>query len=211
MTNKRKIILVGGGGHAKVLIDLIRLAGEYEIAGILDHNHEPGNLVSGIPVLGNDDMLPEIFAENITNVCIGVGSVKDTLVRTTLFKKVKGIGFFVPPLIHPSAVVSEYSVISEGVQLMVNTVIQPGVTISENTLINTGTIIEHDGTVGRHVHVCPGVVISGVCKIGNETFIGAGATVINGLTIGDKVTVAAGSVVVHDIADGASVKGVPAR
>lgn len=205
-----KIIMLGGGGHAKVLIELIRLAGEYEIAGILDRL-EAGSVISGISVLGNDEMLAEIFAEKITNACIGVGSVKDTRIRRSLFEKVKESGFFVPSLIHPGAVVSKSAELSEGVQIMAKAVIQAGSIIGENTIINTGAIIEHDGLVGRHVHVCPGAVIAGVCKIGDNSLIGAGATVINGTSIGKNVTVGAGSVVVNDIADGAAVKGVPAR
>ncbi len=209
--NKGKIIILGGGGHAKALIDLIQLAGEYEIAGILDHKLEPGAEISGIPVLGNDDMLTGISAKNIRNACIGVGSIKDTLKRKALFEKVKEAGFFVPPLIHPGAFVSKNSKISEGVQLMTITVVQTDSFIGENTLINTGAIIEHDCTIGRHVHVCPAAVVSGECNVEEDSFIGTGATVINSIRIGKNVTIAAGSVVVNNIANGATVKGVPAR
>lgn len=208
---KEKIILLGAGGHAKVLIELIHLAGEYEIAGILDNRLEAGSVISGISVLGNDEMLAEIFAKKITNACIGVGSIKDTLTRTSLFKKLKGAGFSVPSLIHPDAHVSESAKLAEGVQIMMNSVLQAGCSIGENTIVNTGAIIEHDCTVGKDVHVCPGAVISGTCNIKEGTFIGAGSTVINNINIGKDVTIAAGSVVVSDIADKAAVKGAPAR
>ncbi len=211
-TDKEKIIILGGGGHAKVLIEIIRLEGRYEIAGILDARFEKGLEISGVPVIGKDDLLPGIFSrDRISNACIGVGSTRENSRRKALYEKVKQIGFSVPFLVHPKAVVSESSKISEGAQLMANAVVQPCSFIGENTIINTGAIVEHDCNIGRHVHMCPAAVLSGECIVGEETFIGAGATVVNGIIIGKNVTIGAGSVVVNDIADGAVVKGAPAK
>ncbi len=206
-----KIIILGGGGHARVLIDLVRLSGTYKIAGILDPQFDPGTMISGIPVLGNDDMLPELVTSGIINACIGTGSVKDTLIRKSLYDKSKAAGLSVPPLIHPRAVVSENSKIAAGAQIMANAVVQTDSMIGENTIINTGAIIEHDCCIGTNVHICPAAVISGVCRIDEGSFIGAGATVINGINIGKNVTIAAGSVVITDVADGVTLKGVPAK
>lgn len=211
-TDKEKIIILGGGGHAKVLIEVIRLEGHFEIAGILDDHFEKGLKISEVPVIGKDDLLPGIFErDRIINACIGVGSTRDNSLRRALYEKVKQIGFSVPSLVHPKAVVSESSKISEGAQLMANAVVQPCSFIGENTIINTGAIIEHDCNIGRHVHICPASVLSGECQVGEETFIGTGATIVNGIKIGKNVTIGAGSVVINDIADGSVVKGVPAR
>jgi UDP-perosamine 4-acetyltransferase len=210
--DNEKIIVLGGGGHAKVLIEVIRLCKKYEIAGIVDRQLKPGVKVSGIPVIGDDSQLPGIFsAEGIGNACIGVGSIKDNSKRKALYEIVKQIGFSVPALIHPGAIVSAGSRVSEGAQLMANAVIQTDSFIGENTIINTGAIIEHDCSIGKHVHVCPAAVVTGGCNIGEGSFIGAGATVINGINIGKNVTIAAGSLVIHDVEDGATVKGVPAK
>ena len=151
----KKIILLGGGGHARVLIDLIIGCSEYDIAGILDPQIEKGTEVSGIIVLGSDDMLSELFDRGIKDVCIAVGSIKDNNKRWMLYEKVKQIGFSVPALIHPKAVIAGDLQISEGVQIMAGSVIQTGSSIGENTIINTGAVIDHDNKVGRHVHICP--------------------------------------------------------
>ncbi len=207
----KKIILLGGGGHARVLIDLIRVCNEYDIAGILDQQIEKGTEVSGISVLGSDDMLSELFDKGIKDACIAVGSIKDNSKRRMLYEKVKQIGFSVPALIHPKAVIARDLQISEGVQITAGSVIQTGSSIGENTIINTCAVIDHDNKVGRHVHICPGAVVSGGCIIDDGAFIGAGATVIQGIRIGKNAIVAAGSVVIKDVPDNSTVIGVPAK
>lgn len=207
----KKIILLGGGGHSRVLIDLIRGCSEYDIAGVLDSQVEKGAKVSGIRVLGKDDMLTELFYTGVRDVCIAVGSIKDNSKRRMLYEKIKQIGFSVPALIHPKAVIAGDLQISEGVQIMAGAVIQTGSSIGENTIINTGAVIDHDNKIGRHVHICPGAVVSGGCVIDDGAFIGAGATVIQGIRIGKNAIIAAGSVVINDVPDNSTVIGVPAK
>lgn len=207
-----KLIIIGGGGHAGVLIDLIRTSGQYEISGILDARLKIGSEVTGIPVLGNDDLLLELYDRGIRNACISVGSVKDNSRRKALYGQVKQVGFFVPSLLHPQACISKNGTkISEGVQIMAGAIVQTGSSIGQNTIINTGAIIEHDCKIGEHIHVSPGAVVSGECIINDGAFVGAGATIIHGIKIGKNSIVAAGAVVVNDVADGKTVMGVPAR
>ena len=206
-----EIILLGGGGHAKVLIDLINTSGQFEISGILDSQLLIETTVLNVPVLGDDDLLHGLHSEGLKNVCIAIGSVKDTTRRRVLFDKVNQIGFLVPCLLHPQAtIVSENVHFSNGVQVMAGVTVQTDSRFQENTIINTGAIVEHDCRIGSHVHICPGVVISGGCTVGDGTFIGAGATVIQGINIGACVTVAAGAVVAKDVPDRSTVKGIPA-
>lgn len=207
-----KIILLGGGGHAKVLIDLVKTSGEYEIAGILDSQIEVGATILGISILGNDNLIPELYKQKIKNACIAVGSAKDTSKRKLLYEKVKKMGYYVPILLHSRAFASKNGTkISEGVQIMASAIIQTGCSIGENTIVNTGAIVEHDCNIGKHVHICPGAVISGGCIVGDSAFIGAGATVIQGIKIGNNSIVAAGAVVIDDVADGRTVMGIPAK
>ena len=212
MTKKLdEIILLGGGGHAKVLIDLINISGQFEISGILDTQLEMGTKVLNVPVLGDGDLLPGLYSKGIKNACIAIGSVRDNTRRRKLFDKVKQIGFLVPCLLHPQAIIVSKNVhFSEGVQIMAGVNIQTDSHFKENTIINTGAIIEHDCSIGSHVHICPGAVISGGCTVGDGTFIGAGVTVMQEINIGKCVTVAAGAVVVKDVPDRSMVKGVPA-
>lgn len=208
---KDKIIILGSGGHAKVLIDMIRVTGDYDIIGILDPAIESDSHVLGIRVLGNDSLLPKLFEEGVNNACIGVGSVRDNYKRKSLFQNVKSYNFAIPLLLHPKAIISENAQVSEGAQIMAGAIVQAGTSVGENTIINTGAIIEHDCKISRHVHICPGVVVSGGCIIEEGSFIGTGSAVIQGITIGKNSLIAAGSVVVKDVPEGVMVKGVPAK
>jgi UDP-perosamine 4-acetyltransferase len=206
-----KIIIIGGGGHARVLKELIVATERFEIIGVLDPLLKVGTEVMGLPVLGNDDLLPDLLVKGVKNACIAVGSIKDNNKRKTLYEHVKRIGVSVPPLIHSRSIISGEAQIHEGVQIMAGAVIQTGSIIGEDSIINTGAIVDHDCVVGKHVHICPGVVISGGCLIGEGAFIGTGATIIQGIKIGKDAVIGAGSVVVKDVPDGAVVKGVPAK
>ena len=206
-----RIIIIGGGGHARVLINMVNLSAEFEIIGILDPHLDVGIKISGVPVLGNDDLLEELYKKGIKHACIAIGSTRDNSKRKMLYEIVKQIGFSVPSFTHPQAIISKDVKISEGVQIMAGAIMQPGSLVEENAIVNTGSIVEHDCIVGQHVHICPGVVISGGCEIQGGTFIGSGATVIHGIKIGENATVAAGSVVVKDVPAGSQVMGVPAK
>ncbi|KPK02229.1 MAG: hypothetical protein AMK71_03030 [Nitrospira bacterium SG8_35_4] len=204
-----KIILIGGGGHAKVLIDLIKTIEEYEIAGIVDPELETGSQVFTIPVLGSDDVLPDLIARGIKTFCIAVGSVRDNSKRRELYMMVKNLGLSIPSLIHPGAVVSTMETsISDGVQIMAGAIIQAGTVVGENTIINTGAVIEHDCIIGRNVHVCPGAVICGGSIIGDNAFIGAGSTIIQYLEIGRDAFVGAGALVHRNLSDGALTRRI---
>jgi len=165
----------------------------------------------GIPVLGNDDLLPQLYGEGILNVCIAVGSIRVSSKRKEMYENVKRIGFATPSLIHPQAIISKSSRIQECVYIMAGTVIQADSSIGENVLIYSGTIVEHDCQINNNSHICPGAILSGGCVIGENSYIGTGATVIQGIKIGRGVTVGAGSVVIKDIPDSVTVKGVPAK
>ncbi|MBF0553524.1 MAG: acetyltransferase [Nitrospirae bacterium] len=208
----RKIIIIGGGGHGRVLIDTILSIGDYEIEGIVDETLPDNQCIYGVRVLGNDMMLPHLFSMGVNNVCIAVGSVGDNSIRERLYYKVKEEGFVVPPILHPKAIVSERWVsISEGVQVMAGAVVQSGCIIGENTIVNTGAVVEHDRSIGKGVHICPGVILSGGCTIGDGSFVGAGTVIIHGITVGQHSLIGAGSVVVNNVADYSKIKGVPAR
>ncbi len=207
----QKIVLIGGGGLAKILLDLIRTFTKYEIVGILDSQLKVGQIIQGVSVLGNDRLLSKLYADGIKNACVAIGSIKANNRRKMLFEKAKQIGFTMPSLIHPRAIISKSSEIHEGVQIMAGAIIQIGSSIGENVLIYTGAIVEHDCQIKKHSHICPGATLSGGCVIDENSYIGAGATVIQGIKIGKNVTVGAGSVVISDVPDDVTIKGVPAR
>jgi UDP-perosamine 4-acetyltransferase len=207
----KNIVFLGGGGHAKVLIDLVMIIGEYEIIGILDTKLEKGSKVSDVPVLGGDSLLADIFDNNVRTACIAVGSARDSSIRCRLYDEATRMDFEILSLVHPNSFVSGTSTIADGVQVMAGATIQTNTFIGENSIINTGAIIDHDCVVGRHVHICPGVVIAGGVTIGNNSFIGPGATVVQGINIGNNSVVGAGAAVIKDVPDGIKVKGVSAK
>lgn len=209
--HSNSMILLGGGGHAKVLIDLINERDKFHIVGILDPVLEIGMQIKEFAVLGTDAELSNLRDQGVLNVAIAVGSVKSNLLRKTLFDRSRELGYKIPSLVHPRTIISADVTISDGVQIMAGAIIQTDTTIGEGTVINTGVQIDHDCQIGRQSFLSPGVVLSGGVVVGDNVFVGAGAVVIQGVSIGNNAVIAAGAVVIQNVADGALVKGVPAR
>lgn len=203
------VIVLGAGGHAKVLIDVLRLTRRAVIGALTPDRQSWGNEILGIPVLGGDDQLERYSAEKIELVN-GIGSVGDFEQRVQIFEKFKGRGFHFSSVVHPSTVIAKEVFMGEGVQVMAGCVIQPDCKILKNSICNTSVAIDHDCQIGAHCHLSPGVTLSGGVSVGDRTHIGTKAAVIQGIKIGSNCSIAAGSVVVNDISSNTRVKGVPA-
>ncbi len=208
---KPKIVLVGGGGHCKVVASIFKEKDEFEIVGISDLGDNVGKTVLGIPVKYTDFQLKNLYDSGVKSAIVTLGSVGDPEKRVRLFKLLKETGFNLPVVISKYAIVSEDVKIGEGTVIMPGVIINPGTVIGKNVIINTGSIIEHDCVIGDHVHIAPGVVLSGGVKIGCCSHIGTGAIVIQNISIGKNAIIGAGAVVVRNIPDGVVAKGVPAR
>ncbi len=193
----QKIILIGGGGHCKVVIDAIRESNRYEIEGIVDWHKDTEEKILNIPVIGNDDNLQDIYNKGIKNAFIAVGSIGDCILRKELYKKIKKIGFKVPIIVHPKAVIAKDVDIGEGTFVAASATSNPGTKIGKNVIINTSSSIDHDCEIGDFVHIAPGATLSGGVKVGEETHIGIGANVIQNIKISKKRFISAGSLVKH--------------
>lgn len=211
MSLKPDIVLVGGGGHCKVVISIIKKLDTFNITGISDPKENLGKEVLGIETRYTDDQLKELHDKGIKYAFVTLGSVGNPDNRIRLFEMLKQTGFEIPVIISKDAMVDESVEIEEGTVIMPGAIINPGTKIGKNCIINTGAIIDHDCTIGDHVHIAPGVTLSGSVKIGTGSHIGTGASVIHGIEIGSRVIVGAGSVVVNTIQDNKKVVGVPAR
>jgi UDP-perosamine 4-acetyltransferase len=205
------IVLIGAGGHCKVIIDIIKSTSSFEIYGITDYAKLKGERVLGFPILGTDDELRNIYKSGVKNAFICVGSVGNGEIRDRIYSLLKVIGFNIPVLIHKSAVVSPYASIGSGTCVMPGAVINSGAVIGENCIINTSSIVEHDCTIGRNSHISPGACVAGGVKVGEGSHIGLGASIIQGVTIGNGVIIGAGSVVIDGIRDNVTAVGVPAK
>lgn len=207
LKNEKPVIILGNGGHASVLTEILLLANR-EIIGFTCPQEEDNQF--GLKYLGTDGVIDQ-FDSNEVELVLGLGSVNVSMVREKLFEYYVGKEYSFAKLIHPTSIISKYATIGEGVQLLAGVIIQAFAKISSNTIINSGAIVEHNCILSSHVHIAPRTVLSGNVTIGRGTHIGTGSTVIQGIQIGRKVLVGAGSVVVKNINDEQKVAGVPAR
>lgn len=205
----KKIVIVGAGGHCKVIMDIINSTSEYKILGITDININ-GKLLD-VPILGKDNMLQEIYDSGIKYAFIGIGALDNINVRNLIYNKLKKIGFNLPILIHKRAIISPYAKIGEGTCVMPGAIVNSGAVISENCIINTGSVVEHDCRIEYNTHVSPNSSIAGGVNIGFNTHIGIGSSIIQSKVIGNNVTIGAGAVVIDDIPDNSTAVGVPAK
>jgi len=207
MREPHRIIFIGGGGHARVLAEIIDLMKAGHIFGYVDLHHTDR---FEYPYLGDDSAL-DSFPPDGCLLVNGLGSVHLPVKRCDIFRRLSARGYRFMNVIHPRAVISPGALLRDGVQVLAGAVINPGVTIGENCLINTGAVIDHDCTIDRHCHIAPGAVLSGSVRVGEGSHIGTGATVVQGIEIGCRVLIGAGSVVVSNIPDGCKAFGIPAR
>jgi len=208
---KHKILLIGAGGHCRVVLDLLRHIKGYEVAGIIDLKENLGAKAFGVSVIGTDMDLPHFFKSGINYCFISIGSVGNPHVRIKIFNLAKKIGFVFPNLISSNAKVSSDVILGQGNYVAPGVIINAGASIGNNCIINTGAIAEHDCTLGDFVHLSPGVILSGGVTIGDCAHVGTGSVVIQNLKIGANAMVGAGSVVTKNVRKNMIVYGNPCK
>lgn len=206
-----KIILIGAGGHCKVVIDAILEAKKYRISGIIDLKEKVGEKVFGIPIIGEDSQIKSCLRKQICNCFIAAGSVGNPYLRIRLSNLAKKAGFKFPNIIHPAAVVSKLAKLGAGNFIGAGAIINAGAIVGNNCIINTNAVVEHDCKIDDFAHVSPGVTISAGVNVGRCAHIGAGSSVIQYKKIGKNSLIGAGSVVVSDIDSNIVAVGNPCR
>lgn len=208
----KQVIGLGAGGHAKIIVEILRLLGEFDIVGLLDANPElHGTSILQVPVLGNDSLLPELFARGVRQAFVGLGGTGDNRPRASLYLLARQNKFEMLSAIDPRAIVSPSAVLGEGVMVMPGAVINADSRLGNNVVVNTGAIVEHDCRIGDHVHIATGARLGGGVIVLEGAHIGLGAAIKQGVQVGRNAIVGAGAVVIRDVADDATVIGVPAR
>ena len=205
----KPVIVIGGGDHAKVLLDIL-LGQDIPVAGIVDTGLPAGSEVYGVPVIGGDEAVLH-HAPDEVKLVNGIGSTGSTALRTKVYDRFKMQGYSFAMVIHPSAIISGRARLCEGVQVLAGAVINTDAVIGADSIVNTNASVDHGCTIGENVHIAPGCTLSGCVAVGSGTHIGTGSSVIQGITIGSNVLIGAGSVVLDDIEDNAKVYGVPAK
>lgn len=206
MSENRDLHIVGAGGHAKVIIELARTAGWNPI-GLLDPA-PVGSTVLGVPVVGDDSVAPQLFEEGHTAAFVALG--RNDL-RRRIGLRLRGIGFRMPTLIHPSAFVSPSATLGDGIAVLPQAVVHSCAQVGDFAIINTAAVVEHDCIIGVGAHVAPRSVMGGNVTLGEEVFFGIGAVARPLSVIGARTTVGAGGVVVGEIPSDIVAVGVPAR
>lgn len=205
--NQRNLILIGGGGHCKSVIDVAESAG-YNILGILDMPEDIGKSVLDYKVIGTDDDIPQFVDK--AEFIITVGFIKSPAIRMRIFDNVREAGGKLATIIASTAHVSRYASLDEGTVVMHQAVVNAGAKIGENCIINTFCNIEHDAVIGDQCHISTGTMINGDCKVGKMCFIGSQSVLANGISICDDVIVGAGSLVRKNILKPGIYSGNPA-
>jgi len=207
---RRKIILIGGGGHCKACIDVIEQTAAFEICGVLDRSDLVGTRVLGYSIIGTDDDITS-YRDQGYAFLVTVGQIKTPAVRMQLFRQLKACKAELPYVISPSAYVSPHAKIGEGTIVMHQAVINADVRIGENCIINTGAAVDHESVIGDHTHLSTFSVTNGNCSIGDQVFVGSHATIANGIRIERCSVVGAGAVIIKNIDHSGTYVGNPAR
>lgn len=206
----KNIVVVGGGGHARVIISLIRKLASFNLLGYTDP--APGESILGVPYLGDDQQLA-LMANDTTPcaVALGIGNTAVSSRRSELAQQLVARGFELPALVSPAATVNEGVTVGPGTVIFDGVVVATGTQIGAACILNTGCVVDHDCRLGDGVHIAPGAVLCGGVSVGDFSMIGSGATVIHGCRVAARCLVGAGATVVTNLDCPATYVGTPAR
>lgn len=202
----RSLLIIGAGGHGKVVADAALHQAEWDHIAFVDDASELPERVLGLPVIRDSRRVPGLRGE-FTDLVVAVG---DSSKRLTLIETMSNHGFHIPVIKHPTAAISPDTSVGPGTVMLANSAVNSDARLGAGCIINTCASVDHDCTLADGVHVSPGAHLAGEVRVGRESWIGIGACVRELVVIGDRVTVGAGSAVISDIADNMTVAGVPA-
>jgi len=200
------LLIIGAGGNGKVVADIALEQGNWQRIAFLDDRYPDLKEAIGLPVLGKASDA-RCFLNDYPDMVIAVGNNQQ---RMQLLDDVRELGFGLPVICHPSAVISRSAVIGSGCVLFANSVVNPAARLGDGCIINTGATVDHDCVLAEGVHISPGAHLGGVVQVGRISWVGIGASVRELTVIGDQVIVGAGAAVIGDVPDGVIVTGVPA-
>lgn len=199
------IIIYGGGGHGKILIDLLRALETYPIAGIVDDGMAVGTEIMDVPVLGGSDILPRLLEQGVHLAANAVGGIGNIDTRIKVFEHLVSTGFTCPSLVHPAAYVESSATLAEGAQVMPFAYVGSEAQVGYGVIINTGVIVSHDCKLGDYVNLSPGAILAGEVNVGSAVLVGMGVTVNLRVRIGDRARIGNGATVKQDVPENAIV------
>lgn len=202
-------VIIGAGGHGKVVLDILRAAGVHHPIGFIDADVAlAGTTIGGLPVLGPANVLPKLRQQKVKGAIVAIG---DNAVRRSYASRAVEHGFQLLNAIHPAAVISVTATIGSNVVIAAGAVVCAEASLGDSVIVNTAAVVEHECIVGEGAHICPTAALAGRVTVEAGAFVGMGAKVIQCRTIGAGAIIGAGAVVLTDIPVGATAVGVPAR
>lgn len=193
-----RILLVGGGGHARACIDVIESTERFTIGGCVNAVFVAGDTVLGYPVLGDDDALATLRA-NHDAALVAIGHIGDTAIRRRLVATLDQLGYNLPTIISPRAHVSRHAEVGRGTIVMHDVVIGPNARVGSHCIVNTRALIEHDAIVGDDCHIATGAILNGGVRMGTGVFVGSGAVIRPGVQVHDGAFITMGARVTRDV------------
>jgi sugar O-acyltransferase (sialic acid O-acetyltransferase NeuD family) len=207
----RRAVIIGAGGHAACLIDALEQSG-YDIVGCTDDSLPRGHLVHrGVTVIGTGEDLLTYRIQGVQHAFIGVGGAQSNIVRRKLFERASELGFSLPPVIHPRAIVAGGTTLGAGCHVLAGSSIGPRCQVGSNVIINQGSTVCHDSVIGDHAHITPGAILAGGVSVGAMSVVGMGATVLLGVKIGENCLIHNGAHIGSDVARGTIVDSAGRR
>ncbi|EPC3541697.1 NeuD/PglB/VioB family sugar acetyltransferase [Aeromonas hydrophila] len=194
----KPLLVLGAGGHASVLVEILRRQGRTPMAMIAPHLEAGCTALANIPCWHDEDKILSLSPDEVELVN-GIGSLPGHRLRAELFARYQALGYHFARVVSPQAIVSDYVQLTEGVQVMAGAIIQTGARVGPNTIINTGAIVDHDCQIGADNHIAPGAVLSGGVMTGARVHVGTGAAIIQGIIIGNDTVVGAGATVTRSL------------
>lgn len=193
------IVIYGGGGHAKALIDLLRALNVYRIAGVLDDNLSAGANLMGVPVLGGSEALDGLYAQGVRLAVNAVGGISSLAIRIKVFDRLAAAGFACPALVHPRAFVEPSARLAAGVQVFPHAYIGSEAQAGYGCIINSGAIVSHDCSLGEYSNLSPGAILAGEVQVGAGVLVGMGATINLRVRVGAGARIGNSAVVKEDV------------
>ncbi len=196
---ERSILIYGGGGHAKSVMEMIKSIGDYEIIGIIDDNIPAKTYILDIPVLGSGSAILELRKMGVRMFANGVGGILDINIRKKIFEVLERNDFSLPKLIHPHATIEASACVKDGVQVFANAYVGSGSILESRCMINTNAVVSHDCNIGAYSHIAPGALLAGHVQVGEASLVGMGVTIAIGIKIGNNVRVGNGAILYADV------------
>lgn len=193
------IIVYGGGGHGKAVIDLLRSLGVYRIMGVLDDGIPPGELILGVPVMGGCDALPGLYAHGFRQAVNAVGGIGNITVRIKVFEMLAAAGFTCPTVVHPTAFIEQSASLSPGVQVFPHAYVGSAARVGYGCIVNTGAIVSHDCILGDYANIAPGALLAGEVQISESVLVGMGVTINLRVNIGEAARLGNNSTIISDV------------